>query len=242
MKPVLTEHLRELFLRPSYLPDGWPAAKYCHQVLREAGFTIREDEAGNTWAHRGRGPLLNAHLDTVQTPLDMRWLESSNELYTDGLSFQGINSMIGADDKCGLAIILALAETTDLKFQALLTAGEESGCLGSRNAEWSYLKGAPYALCLDRMNAGDCILSYNGKELAPKEFFLRLRGIAEEVGWPFSPLEGKGIADAYYLAEHLPCANLGVGYYNPHSTRDYCVIDETLATARFVAAVLGAKA
>lgn len=113
--------------------------------LKALGFETRRDgvgqiiggETGNIIAHRpGASPappiFLNAHMDTVQPTPDIKIVIEDGVIKTDG------TTILGADDKAGVACILEALESSledgvvlpDI--DVVITAAEEIGLLGAR--------------------------------------------------------------------------------------------------------------
>ncbi|MBX5436910.1 MAG: M20/M25/M40 family metallo-hydrolase [Alicyclobacillaceae bacterium] len=143
--------LRALFLElltidSPPLREGRLAAR-CKQELQSLGFRIEEDDAGrrlggecgNLLATLPGDParpavLLAAHLDTVETACGVRpQVDDGGVVRSDG------TTALGADDKAGVAAILAAVRAVAVSrpprptVRVLLTVAEE---LGSRGAKW----------------------------------------------------------------------------------------------------------
>ncbi len=168
------ERLKETFLElvtldsPSQL-EGL-AATYVKQRLEILGIAYEEDQAGKkikgdsgnliAWVD---GPsneepiLLNAHLDTVQRPG-----EKVKVHFEDGIFKSDGNTILGADDKSGIAIILEILEVIKEKgirhrpIQPVFTVCEEIGLLGAKNLDYSLIK-TPWGLILDGGNPSEII-------------------------------------------------------------------------------------
>ncbi len=101
--------------------------------------------------------LLNAHLDTVQKPGEKIKVKFKGEIFkSDG------NTILGADDKSGVAIILEVLEIIKEKgirhcpLQPVFTVCEEIGLLGAKNLDYSLIK-TPWGLILDGGNPSEII-------------------------------------------------------------------------------------
>ncbi len=113
-------------------------ARYCADVLADAGFLCQLDRAGNVLAQKA-GPVteaprlfFSAHTDTVQPTAGLVVREEEGMFLTSG------ETILGADDKAGLAEILegmlALSDSGAAHgdLQVVLTTGEEVGLLGAK--------------------------------------------------------------------------------------------------------------
>src|SRR5262245_20042653 len=120
-------------------PPGEEAeiARYCAESLRECGFVVQTDRSGNIIAQKAgtaAGPRIffSSHTDTVQPTAGLVVREEAGVFWSSG------NTILGADDRAGLAEILeavrVLAECglphPDL--QVIFTTREEIGLLGAR--------------------------------------------------------------------------------------------------------------
>ena len=146
-------------------------AEYVASKLKELGLSVSFDEAnksfdgeiGNliaTWpGTMDEEPfLLNAHLDTVSPGSNVR-----PKLRDDIITSSG-PTILGADDKAGIAAILSVLETIKDKelphppLEVAFTVSEETGLKGSGSLDFSQFK-AKRGLCLDGSDLGSYVLS-----------------------------------------------------------------------------------
>ncbi len=106
--------------------------------LKKLGGKIETDSYGNMIAKfpgQGEPLILNAHLDTVEPGRGIKPKLTKTEIKTDG------STVLGGDDKAGLAIILEALTSVDPKsrvpLEVVLTRGEEMGLLGAINLDYS---------------------------------------------------------------------------------------------------------
>lgn len=165
------EHLVELFLElvaidSESLKEGLIAG-FITSLVESWGFKVRRDRAGKaigsdaanlyikvpaTTGPRaaGRAPalLLSAHMDTVCPGVAIKPVAGKGAIRSGG------HTILGADDKAGVAIILdILRDVSQGKLatgplEVLLSIAEEKGILGIRYGELAWLK-ARHALVLD---------------------------------------------------------------------------------------------
>ena len=133
---INAESLLERFVRLAEIPSPSghedAVAREAMDMLRGLGVTSERDEAGNVFARVegvGEPVLLTAHLDTV-TPADhVVAVIRNGVVYSDG------TSVLGADDKSGVAIIIevldALRGLQHRPLEVLFTVQEEIGLLGA---------------------------------------------------------------------------------------------------------------
>ena len=146
-------------------------AEYITSRLEELGLTVKFDEAnkaydgeiGNliaTWpGTKDEEPfLLTAHMDTVSPGCNVR-----PKLRDDVITSSG-PTILGADDKAGVAAILTVLQTIKEKelphppLEVVFTVSEEKGLAGSAGLDFSQFK-AKRGLCLDGSDLGSFILS-----------------------------------------------------------------------------------
>lgn len=115
-------------------------AREVSRRLEALGAEVRRDAYGNVIARiggEGEPFLLAAHMDTVEPGRGIQPIIDGDIIRTDG------STVLGGDPKAGVAAILegltALREagTAHRAAEIVLTRGEESGLLGSRNLDYS---------------------------------------------------------------------------------------------------------
>jgi tripeptide aminopeptidase len=135
------ERLRRTFLDllafNSPHPHEREVNRYCAEALREAGFVCQTDAAGNVIAQKaGTVPeapriFFSAHTDTVQPTEGLVVREVDGVFRTSG------GTILGADDKAGVAAILEAVRVLEERriphgdLQVILTVGEEVGLVGA---------------------------------------------------------------------------------------------------------------
>lgn len=142
------ERLLETFLDLVRIdsPPGREAAcaEYCAQALREAGCTVRFDDSrdctgsdtGNLIAElagdTGATLVLSAHLDVVEP------CGAVEPIVSDGVIFSAGDTVLGADDKAGLAAAIecvrrvADADRPRPSLRCVFTVKEELGLVGAK--------------------------------------------------------------------------------------------------------------
>jgi len=127
--------------------------KVLKDKLLDMGFTVEEDDAAAKTGHEAnnliatlegnaKGPtiLFSSHMDTVMPGNGVKPQVRDGYVYSDG------TTILGADDKAGIAAIFEAIRTLKEKnlphptIQVVLTVGEESGLIGSRAMDASLLK------------------------------------------------------------------------------------------------------
>jgi len=247
LRPLLIDNLRETL--PIYSPTYEETAMraYVRERLLAGGWDVTSDCMGNVMAVRGECPIagyiqLNAHMDTCQSEDDQDIRESLRYDEDQGIFLaenpDGDRRQMGADDKAGIGIILALARGTDLPFKILFTVREEEGQQGVQEVPPDFYADCAFGLTLDRKGRGDIISTYHGRTCAPDHIVTNLMSLAKEEGMDYWKTCGGSIADTYYTAEFIPALNISTGYYNPHTCFDYIRVDETYGALRLAKACI----
>jgi tripeptide aminopeptidase len=158
-------------------------------VRRDAVASVVDGDCDNLYCHipgtrPGRPIFLCAHLDTVPPTDPLR------PVVVDGVVRNATRSIMGADNKAAVAVLLDLARTVCLEevehagIELLFTVGEEQGLLGSRALDCSPLQ-ARTGFVFDHPGAiGGYVLA------APSRFVVRatMRGRSSHSG--ISPEHG----------------------------------------------------
>ncbi|UFJ42878.1 M20/M25/M40 family metallo-hydrolase [Brevibacillus humidisoli] len=149
----LLEEFLELVQIDSETKHEAAIAKVIKEKLHAMGFTVEEDEAAAKTGHEANnliatlpgtatGPtiLFSSHMDTVVPGNGVKPTIRDGYVYSDG------TTILGADDKAGIAAIFEAIRTLKEKnlphptIQVVITVGEESGLVGSRAMDSSLLK------------------------------------------------------------------------------------------------------
>ena len=183
--------------------------------------------------------VLAAHADTVfdKAYVEQGFIEATGEneaVFADGW-YKGTNPAvsIGADDRCGCAMLWALRESGH---SLLITDGEEHGQVGAHFLRdtapelLAELNAHAFILQLDRRGASD----YKCYELPVTPEFLAY--VEAETGYVRA--EGKGRTDIQVLCTDVCGVNLSVGYYDEHQPTERVCLAEWQHTLDLVRALL----
>jgi tripeptide aminopeptidase len=119
----------------------------------DLGCSVNQDDVGNLVAvYQGSRPetvLLSTHMDTAGTDIGIRPIIEDGIIKTDG------TTILGADDKSGIAgcleLLTLLRSNPEVKhptIEFVVSVGEESGLVGSRQMDLSQLN-ASYGFVMD---------------------------------------------------------------------------------------------
>ncbi|HHV34496.1 MAG TPA: M20/M25/M40 family metallo-hydrolase [Syntrophomonadaceae bacterium] len=208
-------------------------ADYLKNRLQDLGFTVEEDDtaakisgsAGNLLARlpgaEGLSPLFFAcHMDTV-TPG-----EGVEVLFEDGVFRSKGNTVLGGDDKAGIASLLEVLEMLreheqpHCPLEILLTVGEEHGLLGSKNFDIDKLT-SKMGYVLDSTGTPGTIIT-----AAPAQnvLYVTVRGKAAHAG--FEPERG---VNAIKIASDA-ISRLRLGRIDEETTSNIGIIEGGKAT------------
>lgn len=177
--------------------------------------------------------VLVAHADTVWDAAYKNPKETT-VLFNDGL-FTGENPTcgIGGDDRAGCAMLWALK---DSGHTLLLTSGEEKGKLGAKFLRKSNprlfreLNRHCFMIALDWQGTGTCL--YNQVDYTDT-FYTYITNTLN-----FQKASNKGGCDLQILCHRICGVNIGTGYHNQHSAKEYVDLSEWENTLTCLAAFL----
>ncbi len=160
---------------------AWLRHLGCEVAMDDAGERVGGD-CGNLWSRlpgTGPGPpvLLSAHMDTVMPGRGVRPVRTHDRIASDG------TTILGADDKSGLAIIVEVLRVLRERrlahppVEVVLTVCEEAGLLGAKQADMRRVT-ARDGLVLDSCPAG--ALFTRGP--AADRLDVTIRGVAAHAG------------------------------------------------------------
>ncbi len=191
-------------------------------ALTRAGYTIDRD-VGNNYAigtpPKPSSVALVAHCDTVGREPPTKFKNRSGVVSAKG------GGIIGADDRAGVAAILATIDAGH-RPQVYLTTGEEIGGVGAEELTLSAY--APpdtlkVLIQIDRQGSNDFV-TYDC-ESKPLDKWVSSFGYVKDIG---------SFSDISVLC---PCwgiggANVSCGYYNQHSGREMLIVPQLAHTVK----------
>lgn len=197
--------------------------------LHIPGTNMRTDHAGNLYITKGESetyPCIAAHLDQVQRKhsKDFKAIETEDIIF--GYSFKNRRREgLGADDKNGIWIALKCLEKFEC-MKVVFFVSEETGCVGSRNADIDFFENTRFVIEPDRRGYMDLITEISYTSLCSHEFL-------EDTGFEaFGYREENGLmTDILELKEKglkVSCINLSCGYYEPHTDGEFTVKKDLL--------------
>lgn len=191
------------------------------------------------WIIGKSNTLFCAHLDTVDSGspgqnLDITHVFEDNMIKTDG------KTILGADDKAGVVIMLQMIEQSIPGFY-LFTVGEEKGCVGSSKLSQALqikmdpkYKDIKKIVAFDRSGYGSIITHQMKQRSCSDEFANALADELGKYGLNYTTDTTGWYCDSAEFADIIPeCTNISVGYFDQHAKteRQDIVFLEKLANA-----------
>ena len=204
-----------------------PMQELVVRKLQELGARVYVDNAGEKYETNAQGNvmaffagtapsepiLLAAHLDTVTPGKGVKPVVQKERITSDG------TTVLGGDDKAGVAIILELLATLKEQekpyppVEVLFTLTEERGMCGSKNLDYSHLKSRE-GLILD--NEAHDELLIQGPSVSDIEVWIK--GVAAHAG----VCPEKGISAVEVAAKAL--AKMKLGRVNKDTVANFAII------------------
>lgn len=169
--------------------------------------------------------MFTCHLDTADRQQKITKLFSTLEngdefIITDG------NSILGADDKAGVTVMLYMV-AHNIPGLYYFFIGEERGGIGSRQLSYvfddvDYLKNIKRCVSFDRRNYHSVITNQLGRVCCSNEFATALCKQYNKSGLNLS-LDTTGIyTDSASFLDQIPeCTNISVGYMHEHTEDEF---------------------
>lgn len=189
---------------------------------------LNKDKFGNYFIIIGDNKhpetMFTSHLDTadrkqMKTNLLSKEIDGQEILYTDG------TTILGADDKAGVSIMLYMMEK-NISGLYYFFIGEERGGIGSNKLssefeDFDYLKNVKRCISFDRRKTGSVITSQLGRMCCSKEFATELCNQYNQNGMDFS-IDPNGVYtdSASFIDQISECTNISVGYENEHTGKE----------------------
>ena len=192
------------------------------EVLKFLPKDLIKDEFDNYYKIIGKSEtMFTSHLDTADRKQSKVTIYSTekdgDEMFvTDG------TSILGADDKAGVSIMLYMM-AHNIPGIYYFFDGEERGGIGSNKVasvfeSIEHLKGVKRCISFDRRNYYSVITQQLGRECCSDEFATELAKELNKSGLKIS-LDPTGIYtdSASFIDEIAECTNISVGYFSEHT-------------------------
>lgn len=196
------------------------------EVLEFLPKDLEKDQFGNYYKiiAGDETTMFTCHLDTAdrkQSKVNLLTKTENGEeyIFTDGLS------ILGADDKAGVTILLYLL-AHNIPGIYYFFVGEERGGIGSRNVASvfntvEHLQKVKKCISFDRRKTGSVITSQYGRVCCSNQFGEALCKELNKSGLNLSNDPTGVFTDSASFMDDIPeCTNVSVGYNNEHTGRE----------------------
>lgn len=190
-----------------------------HLLFDKIPQNLDMDDFGNLFIKIGESDVMfTSHLDTATSAVT-----KVNHVFEDEIIKTDGSSILGADDKAGVTVMLYMIEK---KIPGLyyFFLGEEVGCVGSRKVsgvhsteKLSYIN---KVISFDRRGTNSIITFQGGSRCASNEF---AQALSDELNkhndkFKYAPDPSGIYTDSAQFVKIYPeCTNISVGYYNEHT-------------------------
>lgn len=195
------------------------------EVLKFLPTGLQKDEFGNYYKIIGKSEtMFTSHLDTADRK------QSDVVLYSglfdgDEIFVTDNMSILGADDKSGVAVMLYMM-SYNIPGIYYFFIGEERGGIGSNQVAGvfesvEHLKGVKRCVSFDRRNYYSIITQQLGRQCCSNEFATALAKELNKSGLKIS-LDPTGVyTDSASFIDEIPeCTNISVGYFAEHTVNE----------------------
>jgi hypothetical protein len=210
-----------------------------HELFDLLPQNLEMDEFGNLYIKIGESDtMFTSHLDTAtsaNTPVTHVF--EDNLIKTDG------TSILGADDKAGVTIMLNMIEN-QIPGLYYFFLGEEVGCVGSRKvAEKHKVEKLPYinkVVSFDRRGTNSVISFQASQRCCSDKFAEALSAVLNKADTTFKYEKdptGVYTDSAQFVSIYPECTNISVGYYSEHTFSERQDIEHLTKLAQAVTKV-----
>lgn len=196
-------------------------SKAIQTILHNKSIKFNVDKHGQIFYFKKNTPLISCHLDSVFSTAPVEIKRKKGCLY--GIDRYGALTGLGADDKNGIWIMLKMLDKYRNNISFVFSVQEESGgTMFSKLLENNskIVESMKYCIVLDRKGSSDIIGTTN--YYCDSDFEDEISDIGKT--HCYKPASGL-FSDADRISEYLNTVNLSVGYFNPHSIREYTHIE-----------------
>lgn len=162
-------------------------------------------------------PCLSAHIDQVKTNGKAVHFYLTPDKHITGYNADWQRTSLGGDDKNGVWIILKLLEK-GLRFNFILSEGEERGCIGINKIDLTPLKEIDsYCIVLDRRGSKDILKSGGGSTFCST----LAQCLCNFLGNENYAVTTGSVSDTCRISEFCESVNMSVAYEAPHTDKEH---------------------
>lgn len=221
--------------------------QYVRKEIKDKVDFIQTDDYGNLLATKVFGKaegnpviMLNAHMDTVSKTNENKIVVEQNGVFR--AYYHGKTTILGADDRAGIAIIINILDNVPSSFEGTLklsfTREEEIGCIGASHVDSKFYEDVDLSITFDRRGNKDIVVGTWGAPFCSNNVGYTLENIAKNNKFDYSCVSG-GISDAYEFSNKgTNSVNISVGYENEHTSNEFLVYKDFHVAYEFGLAIL----
>ena len=192
------------------------------ELFHLLGEGLTEDEFGNLFIKIGESDVMfTSHLDTATSALT-----TVNHVFEDNIIKTDGKSILGADDKAGVTVMLYMIEQ-NVPGLYYFFLGEEVGCVGSKKLagklKTEKIEGINKVVSFDRRGTTSVITYQSSQRCASDEFG---KALCEELNKADETFKYENdptgvLTDSVQFIKIYPeCTNISVGYQSEHTFRE----------------------
>ncbi|MED4785231.1 M20/M25/M40 family metallo-hydrolase [Brevibacillus choshinensis] len=211
------------------------------QVLERVYLDSYSNLLGELVCGSGAGPtiLLCAHMDTVN------WMVPGRQVLRDGDVFTSSAGILGADDRAGMAIVMAVVRNVGAtnfhgRLKLAFTREEEIGRYGSKAMDRAWLNDVDLAVVVDRRGNRDIVTSRgNIQPFCDPSVGAFFEHAGTAAGMPDWRAVQGGISDACTFASYgINSVNLSAGYLYEHTEKERVDLNWVKETTKLILTAL----
>lgn len=222
--------------------------QYVKKEIKNKVDNVIIDDYGNLLATKVFGEakgnpviMLNAHMDTVKATNRDKIVVEQNGVFR--AYYHGKTTVLGADDRAGIAIVLSILDNVPSSFEGTLklsfTREEEIGCIGASRIDKKFYNDVDLNITFDRRGNKDIVVGTWGAPFCSNVVGHTLENIAKRNNFDYRCVSG-GVSDAYEFSyKGINSVNLSVGYENEHTSNEFLVYKDLNVAYEFGLAILG---
>lgn len=230
-----------------YAPSGEETLvrEYLQPILYELMDEVQVDSYGNLLAvkkvgHGGSTIMLSAHMDTVKGVKPNKKVVEKSGIFMAELP-DGSRTILGADDRAGIAIILTALRSIPESFNGVIkvafTRNEEVGLLGANRIDTSFYFDVALAIVVDRQGNRDIVVGCDNA-FCSNNVGIFMENVSKRAGMDYKCVEG-GESDAIVFSSYnINSVNLSAGYQNEHTSNEFVSIFNMKDTVKLIGQTL----
>lgn len=199
--------------------DETALADWICKWLDEKKITGYQRLGNNIYKLDNEGPILSAHLDQVETNGKAVKFFMNDEEKIIAFNNRWEKTSLGADDKNGVWIIMQAIKAFGNSIDFIISAGEESGCLGIKKLEQNgvldLISMERFCLVLDRRGNKD-ILKSGGSTTFCSTLAQSLCNYLQQT---YEVTTGS-LSDTCTISKYCESVNMSVAYERPHTANE----------------------